>query len=163
MSVYVPQRGDGALITTDGIAAKLIQFFTRSEVNHTATLVNAETGETREAKPRKGVCVGNINDYKKFVWMKHINPTPAQRETICAFVISQTGRGYGFIADAVYFAKVVGLRFFSNSQLVNRLAISEGWMCSELHSGALAAADYKLPNPINLMAPVDLLMFDVTY
>ena len=146
--------GNFGVIKSTGIAARLIQIGTVSRWNHAFIYIG--DGKIIEATPSKGLIISNITKYDKIAWNKHDVLTDVQRQQIVDKAKSVLGTTYGFIDILVLALRILGLKILSG-KFVEKLAVRQGIICSELEAICYSAAGIQLINkPEYLVTPGDL-------
>lgn len=161
----IPAPGQFAVTSTGGWAAKVIQFVTRSPVNHAILCVQVgATGAAYcvEAQP-SGARDVMARVYPDAIW-SDIDLTTRQQQIICATGKSFVGRPYGWldcVAAGVDSLRIRwGWEWLPRSRwALKRLASMKTMDCSQLVAMAYAAAgltlvDDELPCQVS---PGDLL------
>lgn len=151
---YQPRFGDYGVVKTNGWAAKLIQVGTVSRWNHVFIYIGG--GEIVEARPT-GVVISKFNEYPNIAWNQHEVMDDITRNAIVAKAKSFVGQPYGFLAIGNIALRILGLKILANTRLLERMASSEGLICSELVSLAYKAAGIDLTGiPDYRVTPGDL-------
>ena len=133
---YEPCLSDYGVISSKGIAARLIQIGTFSLFNH--VVIKADGDFVYEAKP-SGIKKSPLSDYAEFTiaWNKHEQDfSDHQRAMARDFYESQLGKPYNFGVFFLLGLRCVGLRLPRLLRLP--LAKMNGYVCSEF-----AVAGYK--------------------
>jgi len=135
----VPQPGDYFVVRTNGWAAVLIRWATRSTVNHAGVLVSDTA--VMEARPN-GAGFAAFRDYAGATW-SHFDLTPEQRTAIVAAANGFLGRPYSWL-DCL----CIGLadRFGTHvpTAVRNRLQRPDRMICSQLADSAYLDAGVHL-------------------
>jgi uncharacterized protein YycO len=151
---YQPRFGDYGVVKTGGWAAKLIQIGTISRWNHTFIYIGG--GEIVEARPT-GVVISKTDQYPNIAWNQHEVMDDITRNVIVDKAKSFVGQPYGFLAIGNIALRILGLRALANYRILERMAASEGLICSELVSLAYKAGGVDLTgNPDYRVTPGDL-------
>jgi cell wall-associated NlpC family hydrolase len=152
--IYEPRIGDFGVIRSTGLAARAIQLGTISRWNHAFIYIGE--GKIIEATPSKGLIISDVSKYKNIAWNKHQELTDAQRQKIVDKARSFLGTTYGFLDILVLALRILGLKILSGT-FVEKLAVRQGIICSELEAICYAEAGIQLVNkPEYLVTPGDL-------
>lgn len=152
--IYEPRPGDFGVIKSTGIAARAIQIGTVSRWNHAFIYIG--NGKIIEAIPSKGLIVSDASKYDRIAWSQHTILTDAQREIIVEKAKSLLGKPYGFLDILVLSLRILGLKILKG-KFVEKLAIRQGIICSELEAICYSAAGIQLVDkPEYLTTPGDL-------
>jgi cell wall-associated NlpC family hydrolase len=151
---YIPQPGDYGVVKTKGWAAKLIQIGTRSRWNHAFIYIGDD--KIIEANPT-GVEISPVSKYEKISWNQHEGLVPEMRGHIVAAAYHFVGQPYGFFDIGNLILRIIGLKFLANTKLLERLAVRNGVICSELVSLCYRGIGLPLTDtPDHLVTPGDL-------
>lgn len=151
---YTPRPGDYGVVKTNGWAARLIQFGTRSRWNHAFIYIGG--GKLIEANP-KGVAISPISKYPKIAWNQHEELTDDQRKLIVKGAKHFDKAPYGFFDIGNLALRILGLKILANTKLLEALAKRQGVICSELVSLAYKSAGIDLTGiPDHEVTPGDL-------
>jgi len=151
---YTPRPGDFGVVKTSGIIGKLIRIGTASRWNH--AFIHVGDGVIVEANPT-GVAISPANKYPNIAWNHHETLTKAQRDSIVDLALKEVGKPYAFIDIAALFFRIIGLRFIRPNVFWKRLALQNGWFCSELVSHCYREVGLTLINKKDdLVTPGDL-------
>ena len=134
---YVPKPGDLGIVSTNGLAARLIQVGTVSRWNHVfiyigPTLVDGISYDMVEATP-SGVKYGNTTEYTNIVYNKHqvFNNEEVDRAFIVAYARGLVNKPYNWVNIFRIAFRILGLKIFANTKLMKHLASKDGYICSE--------------------------------
>jgi len=144
--------GDYFVVHTNGWAARLIQFGTRSKWNHAGIYIGND--QVIEARPI-GVKIRSIHEYDSLPIIWSNEPlTETERENLVKFAKSFENDGYGIGSIIALGFKCLGLSIFP----ANWLAIHEKKViCSQLVAWCYSHVKIKLTNkPHALVTPADL-------
>jgi hypothetical protein len=151
---YEPRPGDFGVVKTYGLIGRLIRLGTSSRWNHAFIYVG--DGLIVEANPT-GVAISPANKYTNIAWNHHEELTTAQRNIIVEAARKEVGKPYAFVDIAVIFFRIIGLRFIRPNVFWKKLALQNGWFCSELASHCYRVAGIDLLNKKDdLVTPGDL-------
>ena len=151
---YTPQPGDFGVVKTNGIIGRLIRIGTSSRWNH--AFIYTGEGVIVEANPT-GVAISPSNRYSNIAWNHHEVLTQEQRDSIVEAALKEVGKPYAFLDIAVLFFRIIGLRFIRPNVFWKKLALQNGWFCSELVSHCYRVAGIDLLNKQDdLVTPGDL-------
>jgi hypothetical protein len=151
---YIPQPGDYGVVKTNGWAAKLIQFGTRSRWNHAFIYIGDD--KIIEANPT-GVEISSVFKYEKISWNQHEGLVPEMRQHIISRAQHFVGQPYGFADIGNLILRMIGFKFLANTSLLERLAVRNGVICSELVSLCYKGVGIPVTTgPDHLVTPGDL-------
>ena len=151
---YEPRPGDYGVVKTNGFFGKLIRLGTMSRWNH--TFIYLGDGLIVQANPT-GVAIGKVSQYPVIGWNQHENLTDEQRGLIVEAAKKLVDRPYGFLDIANLVLRILGLKMFANTALLEKMAERYGVICSELVALSYDAAKVDLCNkPANVVTPGDL-------
>jgi uncharacterized protein YycO len=154
MSEYTPVIGQFGVVKTNGVFGKLIRVGTLSRWNHAFIYIG--NGQIVEANP-KGVEISDASKYPTIAWNKHQELSESERETIAKAAVAAVGKEYSFLTIALLALRILGVRIFSNSWVIARLAMKEGYICSELVAECYDKAGVVIANKRDyLTVPGDL-------
>ena len=151
---YTPQPGDFGVVKTNGIIGRLIRLGTTSRWNHAFIYIG--DGVIVEANPT-GVTLSPVKKYPQIAW-NHRDTIPAKtREQLVDLALAEVGKPYAFLDIAILLLRIMGLRFTKPNKFWKKLAIQNGWFCSELVSYCYRSAGLTLINKKDdLVVPGDL-------
>jgi NlpC/P60 family len=151
---YTPRYGDYGVVRTNGWAARLIQFGTRSRWNHAFVYIGND--QLIEANP-KGVTISPTSKYSKIAWNQHEELNDEQREIIVKSAMHFNKTPYGFFDIGNLALRILGLKILADTKLLEYLAKREGVICSELVSLSYKSAGIDLTGiPDHEVTPGDL-------
>ena len=134
---YSPKPGDLGIVSTGGIAARLIQVGTCSRWNHVfiyigPTRIDGVLYDMVEATPR-GVKYGNTSEYANIVYNKHqvFNDEEVDRAFIVAYARGLVNKPYNWVNILRIAFRILGLKILANTRLMKQLAQKDGYICSE--------------------------------
>lgn len=154
MSEFTPVIGQFGVVKTNGIFGKLIRIGTLSRWNHAFIYVG--DGKIVEANPR-GVEVSDVSKYPVIAWNKHQELSESERQTIAQSALATVGKSYSFLTIALLAFRILGVRIFSNTWVIAKLAMKEGYICSELVAECYDKAGIVIVNKRDyLTVPGDL-------
>lgn len=154
MSEFTPVIGQFGVVKTNGIFGKLIRIGTLSRWNHAFIYVG--DGKIIEANPR-GVEVSDVSKYPVIAWNKHQELSESERQTIAQSALATVGKSYSFLTIALLAFRILGVRIFSNTWVIAKLAMKEGYICSELVAECYDKAGIVIVNKRDyLTVPGDL-------
>ena len=152
--MYEPKPGDFGVVKTNGLAARLIQLGTASRWNHAFIYIGG--GVIAEARPKEGLVLKSVSQYKKIAWNQHQELTSKQRDKILDKAHSLLGTSYGFIDIFVLGLRILGLKFLTG-KLLEKMCMAQGIICSEYVAICYQAAGIDLVNKAEyLVTPGDL-------
>ena len=151
---YEPRVGDYGVVKTSGFFGKLIRLGTMSRWNHCFIYIG--DGKIVEANP-KGVAVSPVSKYQVIAWNRHEDLTDDQRQSIVKCALATVGKSYSFLTIALIALRILGIKVFSNSRVMARMAQKEGYICSELVAECYDKSNSVLVNTKDyLVVPGDL-------
>ena len=152
--MYEPRIGDYGVVKTNGILARLIQVGTISRWNHAFIFIG--NGKIVEANP-KGVEVSEVSEYPLIAWNRHEELADSERNFIVAHAVNQVGKPYSFLTILIIMLRILGLKFLANNGFLHKLALKDGYICSELVAEAYATAGKSISKGApDLCTPGDL-------
>lgn len=149
----MPQLGDFGVVRTNGLAARLIRFGTRSTVNHAFVYVG--DGVIVEAQPG-GAKLSPASDYPDAIWSSMDLDTHA-RGSISHHAEQLVGTPYNWLDIAALALACYGIRSHAIDRRIERM---DRLICSQLVDRAYELAgehlfnDGRLPSEVT---PQDLL------
>ena len=126
--IYEPKPGDFGVVRTNGWAARLIQVGTASRWNHAFIYIGG--GIIAEARPKEGLVLKSVSQYKRIAWNQHQELTQKQRDQIIDKAHSLLGTSYGFIDIFILGLRILGLKFLTG-KLLEKMCMAQGIICSE--------------------------------
>ena len=143
MTTYEPRFGDYGVVKTNGFFGWLIRLGTFSRWNHVVVYVG--NGDIISADPR-GIKKKKAAEYSSIAWNQHEELDDNQRMQIVNAALETVGKPYDFFTIADIALRSLGLKVLTKG-FINRLAQSNGYICSELvaecyRKGGLVIAEH---------------------
>ena len=140
---YEPRFGDYGVVKTNGFFGWLIRLGTFSRWNHAVLYVG--NGDIISADPR-GIKKKKASEYCCIAWNQHEELDDNQRMQIVNAALETVGKPYDFFTIADIALRSLGLKVLTKG-FINRLAQSNGYICSELvaecyRKGGLVIAEH---------------------